>query len=172
MDAIRIIDKQIELELSASALYQKLEENTKEGELKRLWSTLAMHEQYHATSLESLKASLSPEELENEASTLDEKNIEELLEKHEEFMKTIKGKVSASRAFEIAMFLEFSELNSLFFNDMRTDEEDRAPYLHSLAEGTKSHLMTLYKGIKKHLGKKEQAPYLKMFTELGLVKAE
>ena len=170
MNAVEKIDKQIELELSASALYRKLDENTEDAELKRLWSTLAVHEEYHAASLESLKASLSPEELENEASTLDEENINGLLQKHEEFMKAIKEDVSPSRAFEIAMFLEFSELNSLFFNAMRSGEEDRAPYLHSLAEGTKSHLMTLYRGVKKHLGEKEQAPYLEMFTDLGLMK--
>ena len=170
MDVVEKIDKQIELELSASALYRKLEEHTKNAELKRLWGTLSVHEEYHAASLESLKASLSPEELENEASTLDEDNIEDLLKKHGEFMKSIEGDVSDRRAFEIAMFLEFSELNSLFFNTMKEGEEDRAPYLHSLAEGTKSHLMTLYKGVKKHLGKEEQVPYLEMFRDLGLLK--
>ena len=170
MDAIRKIDKQIKLEHTASEIYRELEKSSVGAELKRLWSTLALHEEYHAAALEHLKATLSDDELEEEASTLDEKNIDKLLESHKKLIKEMPKGVSMKRSFEIAIFLEFSELNSLYFNSLAKSDKDPSPYIHSMGEGTRGHLLALYKGIKKFLGEKEQAPYMKKFSEYGLIK--
>ncbi len=170
MDAIRKIDKQIELEHTASKIYRELEKSSVAAELKSLWSTLALHEEYHAAALEHLKATLSDDELEEEASTLDENNLDKRLEGHKRAIKEIPKGVSMKRSFEIAIFLEFSELNSLYFNSLTRNDEDPSPYIHSIGEGTRSHLLALYKGIRKFLGEKEQAPYMKKFSEYGLIK--
>lgn len=169
MDAIDRIDKQIELELMTSNVYRKLEEYTEEEEVRRLWHTLAVHEEYHAAALERLKKTLNKEELEKEASTLDENNIEKLLSSYGEFLKEIPGGLTVKRAFEIAMYMEFSELNSLFFNSVEKGGHDNSPYIHSMGEGTKSHLLTLYKGIQSHIGEEEELAYRSKFEEIGLV---
>lgn len=169
MNAIKKMDKQIELEQTASAIYKKLGTNAASDELKTLWNTLSLHEEYHAIALERLKSTLSEEELEKEASTLDEKNIETLLAEHRKIMDEIEGEVSVKRSFEIAIFMEFSELNSIFFNSVTSDPRESSSYIHSMGEGTRSHLMTLYRGIKKFLGKNEQLPYIEKFREFDLI---
>ena len=169
MDAIDKIDKQIELELMTSSVYRKLEEYTEEEDVKGLWHTLAIHEEYHAAALERLKKGLNEEELEKEASTLDMDNIESLLASHREFLEEIPQSLSIKRAFEIAMFMEFSELNSLYFHSVEKEGKDNSPYIHSMGEGTKSHLLTLYKGIQKHIGKDEDLSYRSKFEAIGLV---
>jgi len=169
MEAIEKINKQIELELTASSVYRKLKEACDCKEVGSLWQTLATHEEYHAAALKRLKATLSYEELEKEASTLDIDNINSLLAGHKRYLDEISYGISVTRAFQIAMDMEFSELNSLFFNHMGKGGEDPSPYIHSMGAGTKSHLMTLYKGIEKHAGPEEQAPYREKFVELGLI---
>ena len=169
MDAIRKINKQIELELLTSSVYKKLEFHTEGAEEKRLWHTLSTHEEYHAAALKRLKQTLDENELEEEASTLDMENIESVLSKYKEFLEEIPQGLSTKRAFEIAMFMEFSELNSLFFNAVDQEEEDHSPYIHSMGEGTKHHLLTLYKGMQKHIGKDEDAEYRKKFEKIGLI---
>ena len=171
MEAIEKIDRQIELELAASSVYKELRGSCENEEVRRLWQTLAMHEEYHAAALERLKNSLSREDLEKEASTLDLDNINSLLASHKEFMEEIPKGVSTRRAFEIAMFMEFSELNSLFFNAVKNEGEDDSPYIHSMGESTKRHLMTLYRGLQKYAGDSEQLPYVEKFRELGLIDA-
>jgi hypothetical protein len=170
MDAIEKINRQIELELAASSLYKELKASCDNEELKRLWHTLSVHEEYHAAALNRLKNSLTKEELEKEASTLDMDNINSLLASHKEFMEEVPAGVSTRRAFEIAMFMEFSELNSLFFNAAKSASGDDSPYIHSMGEGTKRHLMTLYRGMQKYVGDDSQLPYIEKFRELGLVK--
>ena len=97
-------------------------------------------------------------------------NINSLLASHKEFMEEVSASVSTRRAFEIAMFMEFSELNSLFFNAAKSASGDDSPYIHSMGEGTKRHLMTLYRGMQKYVGDESQLPYIEKFRELGLVK--
>ncbi|MDH3976051.1 MAG: hypothetical protein OEV42_17385 [Deltaproteobacteria bacterium] len=169
MDAINRIDKQIELELMTSSVYRKLEEYTEDEEVRRLWHTLGIHEEYHAAALERLKKTLNEEELEKEASTLDVDNIETLLSAYRVFLEEIAPGLSVKRAFEIAIFMEFSELNSLFFHSVGKGGQDNSPYIHSMGEGTKSHLLTLYRGIRKHIGKDEDLSYRSKFEEIGLV---
>ena len=169
MEAIDKIDRQIELELAASSLYKELKASSENEELRRLWHTLAVHEEYHAAALNRLKNTLTEDELEKEASTLDMDNINSLLASHEEFMKEIPGGVTTSRAFEIAMFMEFSELNSLFFNAEKSGGGDDSPYIHSMGEGTKRHLMTLYRGMQKYTGDETIMPYMEKFREMGLI---
>jgi len=169
MDAIEKIDKQIELEMMTSSVYRKLEENSEEEEVRRLWHTLGIHEEYHAAALERLKKTLNEEELEKEASTLDVDNIESLLSTYRDFLEEISPDLSTKRAFEIAMHMEFSELNSLYFNSVEKGGQDSSPYIHSMGEGTKSHLLTLYRGIQKHIGKDEDLSYRSKFEEIGLV---
>ncbi|MDT8318343.1 MAG: hypothetical protein RQ824_10215 [bacterium] len=169
MEAIEKINRQIELELAASSLYKELKVSCDNEELKRLWHTLAVHEEYHATALKRLKNTLSEEELEKEASTLDMDNINSLLASHKEFMEELPAGVSTRRAFEIAMFMEFSELNSLFFNASKSVTGDDSPYIHSMGEGTKRHLMTLFKGMQKFAGDDMKLPYIEKFRELGLI---
>ena len=170
MDAIEKINRQIELELAASSLYKELKASCDNEELKRLWHTLSVHEEYHAAALNRLKNTLTKEELEKEASTLDMDNINSLLASHKEFMEEIPAGVSIRRAFEIAMFMEFSELNSLFFNAEKSVNGDDSPYIHSMGEGTKRHLMTLYRGMQKFAGDDTSLPYVEKFRELGLIK--
>jgi len=169
MDALDKIDKQIELELMTSNVYRKLEEYTEEEEVRSLWHTLAIHEEYHAAALERLKKSLSREDLEKEASTLDAENIEKLLASYTGFLKEIPKGLSIKRAFEIAMHMEFSELNSLYFHSVEKGGKDNSPYIHSMGEGTKSHLLTLYKGMQKHMGEEDELLYRGKFEEIGLV---
>lgn len=170
MEAIEKINRQIELELAASSLYKELKASSDNEELQRLWHTLAVHEEYHAAALNRLKNSLTKEELEKEASTLDMDNINSLLARHEEFMEEMPAGVSTRRAFEIAMFMEFSELNSLFFNAEKSEDGGDSPYIHSMGEGTKRHLMTLYRGMQKFAGDDTSLPYVEKFRELGLIK--
>ena len=173
MDGIRKIDRQIELELTASQIYRALEGACPDEEVKGLWHTLSVHEGYHAAALEHLKQTLTPAELEKEASTLDMANIEALLSEHRAFLEEIPRGITVHRAFEIAIFMEFSELNSLYFNAVRKGEkeEDSSPYLHSMGAGTRSHLLTLYRGIKAHGGEMDQVPYEEKFIALGLIDA-
>jgi len=170
MDAIEKINRQIELELAASSLYKELKASCDNEELKRLWHTLAVHEEYHAAALKGLKNTLTQEELEKEASTLDMDNINSLLASHKEFMEEMLAGVSTRRAFEIAMFMEFSELNSLFFNASKSVTGDDSPYIHSMGEGTKRHLLTLYRGMEKFVGEDTKMSYIEKFRELGLIK--
>ena len=170
MEAIEKISRQIELELAASLVYRELKATCDNEELKGLWHTLSVHEEYHAAALKGLKKTLTKEELEKEASTLDMNNINSQLSSHKEVMEEIPKGVSTRRAFEIAMFMEFSELNSLFFNAVKNEGEDGSPYIHSMGEGTKRHLMTLYRGLQKYAGDSEQLPYAEKFRELGLIK--
>lgn len=170
MEAIEKIDRQIELELTASSVYKGLKASCDIEELRRLWHTLAVHEEYHAAALERLKGSLSGEELKKEASTLDIDNINSLIASHKEFMEEIPAGVSTIRAFEIAMFMEFSELNSLFFNSVKKNGEGDSPYIHSVGEGTKRHLLSLYKGLQKYAGDSGELPYIEKFREYGLIK--
>lgn len=171
MDAKTKIDKQIELEHAASAVYKGLKKNATTEELRDLWHDLSVHEEYHAAALESLKETLSNEELEGEASALDEKTMDMMLSCADEFVEEASMGVSIKRSFQIAMFMEFSELNSIFFNAVKKQEEDKAPYIHSLGEGTKKHIRTLYKGIVKYVDEDEQALYLRKFQEYGLDKS-
>lgn len=170
MEAIEKINRQIELELAASSLYKGLKASCDDEELKRLWHTLAVHEEYHAAALNRLKNTLTKEELEKEASTLDMDNINLMLARHEEFMEELPAGVSTRRAFEIAMFMELSELNSLFFNAAKSASGDDSPYIHSMGEGTKRHLMTLYRGMQKFAGDDTCMPYVEKFRELGILK--
>jgi len=172
VEATEKINRQIELELAASSVYTELKTSCDNEEVRRLWQTLALHEEYHAAALERLKNSLSREDLEKEASTLDMGNINSLLASHKEFMEEISKGVSTKRAFEIAMFMEFSELNSLFFNAVKNEGEDDSPYIHSMGEGTKRHLLTLYKGMQKYVGDDTQLSYVEKFREFGLIKTD
>ena len=85
-------------------------------------------------------------------------------------MEEIPRGISTKRAFEIAMFMEFSELNSLFFHAAKGVNGDDSPYIHSMGEGTKRHLMTLYRGMQKYAGDDTHLPYMEKFRELGLIK--
>ena len=170
MEAIEKINRQIELELAASSVYTELKDTCDNEELKGLWHTLSVHEEYHAAALKGLKNTLTKDELEKEASTLDMGNINSLIASHEEFIEEITKGVSTRRAFEIAMFMEFSELNSLFFHAVENETEDDSPYIHSMGEGTKRHLLTLYRGMQKFAGDDTSLPYVEKFRELGLIK--
>lgn len=169
MDAISKIDKQIELELMTSSVYRQLEEHTEEEEVRRLWHTLGMHEEYHAAALERLKKTLNEEELEKEASALNVDNIEILLSSYRELLEEIPRGLSVKRAFEIAMHMEFSELNSLYFNSVEKGSGEESPYIHSMGEGTKSHLLALYRGIQDYVGEGEGLLYRSKFEDAGLV---
>lgn len=152
-----------------SSVYKKMGQYTEAVEEKRLWHTLSTHEEHHAAALKRIKQTLNEKELEEEASALDIENVETMLSKNLEFLAEIPQGLSTKRAFEIAMFMEFSELNSLFFNAAEKKEEDPSPYIHSLGEGTKHHLLTLYKVMQKHISKDEDAKYREKFEKIGLI---
>ncbi len=167
MEAIRKIDKQIELEQAAYTIYDRLRASAGNEELKNLWHRLSVHERYHAVALERLKNTLSMEELEREAHALDEGSIDAQLARCKELMSEVSKGVTERRAFEIAIDMELSEISALFLKEGKTE---MAPYLiHSLGAGTRSHLLMLYDGVKKFFGEKEGIPYMEKFKKLGII---
>ena len=169
IDAVAKMNKQIQLELMASSVYGHLQAYSDNEELKELWKKLAIHEKYHAAALERLRDTLSRATLEIETFAINPGKIDELLSELDIIIHEIKGGISSGRAFEIALVLEFSELNAIFFSSNDIDNKSPSLYIHSMGEGTKSHLTLLYKGMKKYLNTGEQAPHLQKFYEHGII---
>ncbi len=169
IDAVAKINKQIQLELMASSIYGHLQAHAENEELKELWKKLAIHEKYHAATLERLRDTLSRETLTIETFAINPGKIDELLNELDNIIHEIKGRISSSRAFEIALFLEFSELNALFFSSNDIGKDNTSVYIHSMGEGTKRHLTLLYEGVKKHLEPNNQTPHLQKFYEKGII---
>lgn len=168
-DAVGKINKQIELELMASSIYSHLQAYSDNEELKELWKRLAIHEKYRAAAMESLRDTLGRETLEIETFAINVGKIDELLNQLDNIIHEIKGGISSGRAFEIALFLEFSELNSMFFSSNNIDNKSPSIYIHSMEDGTKSHLTLLYKVMKKHLEPNDQTLHLQKFYEIGII---
>lgn len=172
LDAFNKINRQIQAVRSASSIYAGLQTYADNTELKNLWQKLAVQKKYHAVALERLRDTLSREALEIETFFINPEKIDLLSGELDAIAHEIHSGISCSRAFEIALFLESSELNALFVNSNNEGNKNPSLYIHSMGDGIKSHLTLIYKGMKKFVNTQEQAPHLQKLYELGIISRE